>query len=442
MLAPPAAASLGRKKLSFSVQGVCMSPLIRNNIDPSNPLYYAPPRMRQPPLEPRLERPDDEGQALVPSSAGSAPARQGGSPEDDPRRQARVFEEAISRAIQEQLEPDQIPSPYAVNRRAGRLWGVVAKFALAAAAAAAIALVLVTVVPMTRSPTRPGDDGPSLASRWQSLKASLFPAPLRKQASTLVVNDSSGGINETLQLGISVSAPSPGATVTLRGLPPGARLTAGKRIGVGEWRVPAQEIAAAAVIPPDDFSGQVTVAAELRGDDGEALVGSSVHLAWVPASLTTASTTTMPQQTPAAAAVPPQVMALAPSSTPPNTPTTATPMVAAPTAPPPRGGAPPLPVVRNLDPREIASFLSRAQELITAGDLQSARLLLRRAAEAQNARAAFALAQTYDPAVLKQYGASAPPAEVATARSWYERARDWGSPDAQRQLDALEALAR
>ena len=341
--------------------------------------------------------------------------------------------------MQEQLEPEQVHSPSLLNRQARRyaLWGSVARFALAAAAAAVIALVLVTVVPIARSPAKPGDEGPSLATRWQSLKASLFAAPLRKQASTLVVNDGSGAVNEPLQLGISVSAPSPGASVTLRGLPPGARLTAGKRIGTGEWRIPAQEISTAAVIPPDDFAGQITVTAELRGDDGEALVGSSVHLAWTPATLATASTIAMPQQA-SPAAMPQQVLALAPSS-PAVAPTAATPAVAAPTVAAPTASAPPLPVVRNLDPREVASFLNRAQDLIAAGDLQSARLLLRRAAEAQNARAAFTLAQTYDPAVLKRYGASAPPAEVATARNWYERAREWGAPDAQRQLDALEA---
>jgi hypothetical protein len=411
-----------------------MSPLIRNNIDPSNPLYYAPPRLRQPVLEPRPA--DDESQgALVPTSAGSPPARIEGNLDDEPRRQSRLFEEAVSRAMQQQLEPDQIHSPSMLNRRAGRLWGMVAKFALASAAAAAIALVFVTVVPIARSPAKPTDDGPSLASRWQSLKASLFSAPLRKQVSTLVVNDSSGAVNEPLQLGISVSSASPNATVTLRGLPPGARLTAGKRIGTGEWRVPAQEIAMVAVIPPDDFSGQVAVTAELRGDDGEALVGSLVHLAWTTASPTTVPTSALPQQATPANTVPQQVLSLAPSST------SVAPMVTEPTTPAPPTAAPPLPVVRNLDPREIASFLNRAQDLIAAGDLQSARLLLRRAAEAQNARAAFALAQTYDPTVLKQYGASAPPAEVATARNWYERAKEWGAPDAQRQLDALEALA-
>ena len=411
-----------------------MSPLIRNNLDPSNPLYYAPPRLRQNSLETPIERPADESQgSLVPSGTGQTPARLQEGQDEQPRRQSRIFEEAVSRALQESLEPEAVHSPSVLNRRAGRyaLWGLIVRFALAAVAAAVIALFFVTVVPFSRSPVKPGEDGTSMASIWQSLKTSLFPAPQRKQASTLVVNDSSGIVNEPLQLGISVTAPSPGASVTLKGLPSGARLTAGKRIGANDWRVPAQEISAAAVIPPDDFTGQITVTAELRGDDGDALVGGSVHLAWAPASPGTPATLQQPQAlpTPPPPAVRPQqaLSPAAPSSTAPSSSTAA---------------APPLPIVRTLDPREIASFLNRAQDLIAAGDLPSARLLLRRAAEAQNARAALALAQTYDPLVLKQYGSSAPAADVATARNWYERAREWGAPDVQRQLDALEAFAR
>jgi hypothetical protein len=407
-----------------------MSPLKRNNLDPSNPLYYAPPRLRQNSLETPIEQPPDEGQgALVPSGTGQPPARLQGNSDEQPRRQSRIFEEAVSRALQESLEPEAVHSPSVLNRGARRyaLWGLIVRFALAAAAAAAIALFFVTVVPFSRSPVKPGDDGSSVASIWQSLKTSLFPAPQRKQASTLVVNDSSGAVNEPLQLGINVTAPGPGASVTLKGLPSGARLTAGRRIGTSEWRIPAQEIATAAVIPPDDFTGQITVTAELRGDDGEALVGSSVHLAWAPAM----PAITAPQQAlptaPSPIARPQQALSpAAPSST----------------ALPSTAATPPMPVVRSLDPREIASFLSRAQDLMAAGDLPSARLLLRRAAEAQNARAALALAQTYDPLVLRQYGSSAPAADVATARNWYERAREWGAPDVQRQLDALESFAR
>jgi len=45
--------------------------------------------------------------------------------------------------------------------------------------------------------------------------------------------------------------------------------------------------------------------------------------------------------------------------------------------------------VREINPDEVAGFVRRAQELLTTGDLQAARLLLLRAAEAHDARAAF-----------------------------------------------------
>jgi hypothetical protein len=107
----------------------------------------------------------------------------------------------------------------------------------------------------------------------------------------------------------------------------------------------------------------------------------------------------------------------------------------------PTAVAPP-PVVQNLDPSEIASLLNRAQDLISAGDWSSARLLLRRATRAQNAGAALVLAQTYDPLELSHYGTRAPVADVAAARDWYEKAREWGAPEVQRRLDAMEAVAR
>jgi len=93
--------------------------------------------------------------------------------------------------------------------------------------------------------------------------------------------------------------------------------------------------------------------------------------------------------------------------------------------------------VRNLDPQEIAGLIKRGQDLLASGDILSARLLLQRAAEARAARAALLLAATYDPNLLKQLRADGPLADIAQARNWYQKAREWGEPDAQRQLDAL-----
>lgn len=95
------------------------------------------------------------------------------------------------------------------------------------------------------------------------------------------------------------------------------------------------------------------------------------------------------------------------------------------------------PGIRKIDAAEVAAFVKRAQELLAAGDLQSARLLLLRATQARDPGAALALAKTFDPIVLKQSGATMPQADLAQARSWYQKAEEWGAPDARRQLDAL-----
>ena len=64
-----------------------------------------------------------------------------------------------------------------------------------------------------------------------------------------------------------------------------------------------------------------------------------------------------------------------------------------------------------------------------------------RGAEARDARAApCSLGTTYDPALLRQVGADGL-ADIAQARKWYQRAKEWGEPDAQRKLEAL-ALSR
>jgi hypothetical protein len=94
-------------------------------------------------------------------------------------------------------------------------------------------------------------------------------------------------------------------------------------------------------------------------------------------------------------------------------------------------------VTRQLDRDEVASMLRRADDFIKSGDLSSARLLLRRAAEAGNVQAALTLAGTFDPNVLAALGLQDGAADVAMARFWYERAEQFGSPEAPRRLRQL-----
>ena len=81
--------------------------------------------------------------------------------------------------------------------------------------------------------------------------------------------------------------------------------------------------------------------------------------------------------------------------------------------------------------------MRRARSLLAAGDIPSARLLLERAAEAEEPNAAFLLAETYDPVVLGTQDTRRIVPDPTAARTWYERAAQLGSAEAQRRLGQL-----
>ena len=85
--------------------------------------------------------------------------------------------------------------------------------------------------------------------------------------------------------------------------------------------------------------------------------------------------------------------------------------------------------------------MTRAKGLLATGDIAPARLLLERAAEAQEASAALMLAQTYDPAVLGTQDTRNITTDPALARNWYQRAAQLGSPDAQRRLSSIAVIS-
>jgi hypothetical protein len=93
------------------------------------------------------------------------------------------------------------------------------------------------------------------------------------------------------------------------------------------------------------------------------------------------------------------------------------------------------------DASEIAAKMKIGADLMAHGDIAAARMMFQRAAEAGEAAGAFALAETYDPAVLGKLrlrGGIAPDLELA--RSWYEKARDLGSIAAPDRIVRLTQL--
>lgn len=92
------------------------------------------------------------------------------------------------------------------------------------------------------------------------------------------------------------------------------------------------------------------------------------------------------------------------------------------------------------DPAEITLRLRLGADLMAAGDVAAARAMFERAAETGDAAGAFALASTYDPAVLTAMplGGGIKPDPVQ-ARRWYETARDRGSSAAPERIARLPA---
>ena len=87
----------------------------------------------------------------------------------------------------------------------------------------------------------------------------------------------------------------------------------------------------------------------------------------------------------------------------------------------------------------MAGLLARGDNLLSVGDVASARLFYERAADAGEALAAVRLAETFDPVFLYRAHLRSVRGDLDMALSWYRRARDLGAPGAEVLLKALEA---
>jgi hypothetical protein len=374
-------------------------------LDPKSLLYYAPRRLRDsandlPTIQPLpgvIVRSGPE------TSAGQQPSNDA-RPLADPAPEAlqasgRLIRSRPSQRLQHLFEAEPKPNFGTVLRqRRGPAFAIAAS--LAAAAGIAVGVVFLDAIKSS--------DGRGRALLAKDAGKS-FATPATTPAPTLAVEDGSGEVNELLPLGVKVSNYAPGATVNLSGLLKGAELSTGAASSAGEWRIAVDDLPNTLVIPPHDYFGPMNIVAELRGGNGQAIVRSPVRFVWTEPTPDPGNTAKL-QVLPARAS-----------------PTTSAAAASAP---------------RQIDPKEIAALLQRAEELVSTGDFPAARLLLRRVAEAHNARAAFELGATYDPNVIKTLNGVGAAPDIALARAWYQRAHDWGLPDTSKQLDALASAER
>ncbi|MBJ6125180.1 hypothetical protein [Microvirga splendida] len=146
------------------------------------------------------------------------------------------------------------------------------------------------------------------------------------------------------------------------------------------------------------------------------------------------ATSALPVRTPGAvvvAALPQGIQPL------PTTPLSITPLSITPlpmtSAPPLSNEAPAATDSAKADDR----LVSRAEELLRQGDVSGARLVLEHALAGGHARAAFLLAETFDPNTLAKLGALGLKGDAAKAREFYARAQSLGMAQARERLEAL-----
>ena len=91
---------------------------------------------------------------------------------------------------------------------------------------------------------------------------------------------------------------------------------------------------------------------------------------------------------------------------------------------------------RTLTNAQLAAYVARARGQIAVGDIAGARLLLEPAAAQDDGDALFALAETYDPLMLRRWRVIGPRPDDGMARTLYEKAAKRGHAEAAARLSA------
>ncbi|HVI80255.1 MAG TPA: hypothetical protein VM715_19275, partial [Candidatus Acidoferrum sp.] len=314
-----------------------------------------------------------------------------------------------------------------------------------------------------------------------------------RTSARLIVQSWRGNSDEPTPLGLAVQGPAEHAVIYIKGLMPGMELSSGNRVDSDAWEIPATGVGDVWIAPPQGFVGTAKLVAELRLPDSRIADRQAVYFEWE-----LQRPTPVQHQLEGRAAlqsIPPEP--IQPQTDRDEVVASQKPVIAqgqidgkeiavASISPAPvqlqrnRGEAGPteipaatprrlnrseigaMPAIllepaelksardetapadssasflqRQLDAQEIVLLLKRGKDLIAAGDIAAARIVLRKAAEANDAEAALGLAATYDPIVLRELKVYGFMPDAAMARVWYEKATELGSLAAPRRLEML-----
>jgi hypothetical protein len=234
---------------------------------------------------------------------------------------------------------------------------------------------------------------------------------------------------DTIPLGVQVGGEAVGLAVEIRGLPSGTRISAGRPLPGGGWRILATDVDNATIHPPLEFSGAIDLSIELRRIDDTVVDHGSVPLEW------------MQKRLPIALASPESaVAAVASESAASKATSESLDDKASATAAPADENATQQHTDSQSHHESIELLIGRSEKLLSEGDAEAARILLRPAAEARDAQAGLALGATYDPIMLAILQAHGVAGDVYMALDWYKKASEFGSLKARERFNLLAAM--
>jgi hypothetical protein len=250
------------------------TPIQQAELSPDDPKFYAPPKWRSgeinaPSIQPSLKFEFPASPAAPGWTAPSESAREDNAAPDGQEQAPDVAH---------QLEYDRV-----------RVTAIASAVGVVAWTAFCITIGLerldkINFSQLRSAPTVASEPQSSLDERLQAAKAALQKEWRQTLAPTLVVADSTGVVNAALPLSIQVSNYTPDAKINLSGLLPGTMLSSGARSEQGQWRVSVDDLPKTHVIPPPEYIGPMTIVAELRNGDDQAIVRTPLRLTWRPAT--------------------------------------------------------------------------------------------------------------------------------------------------------------
>jgi hypothetical protein len=217
-------------------------------------------------------------------------------------------------------------------------------------------------------------------------------------------NNVSRAADGSFPLGMQISGRSAEMNLEIGGVPEGMTISPGRALSTGRWRIAATDVGSAIIHPLPGFDGPADLDIELRRSDETVADHRSLHVRFAPGP------------------------AVADRGEP----------VAGGSAASNQKGR--KKIAQSASRDQLDFLVKRGVGLITEGDIAAARILLQRAAEARDARAAFALGATYDPIMLTMLQAHGVTADARVALDWYKKASEFGSHEASQRLNVLAAL--